>query len=355
MATSRTTRLDIYRWSAGSDPFTRGQMDASHEALEDRVGLFYKGAGTPAATGLTAAAGNDRSLYLDTSTNVLWFSDGSTWRTVQATGTPGSVTPGASASEGVATTLARSDHTHAVPNFGSPVSVGTSNAAGSALTFARSDHVHAISSGAVVAGNIATGAINSSGLFVAGVVDTAALASTAVTREKIATDQRLPVGSLMPFAGGPGVTGAAGSSVPSGWLLCDGSVQTRTSYQALFDVIGTTYNTGGETSLQFRLPDLRGRVAVGKDNMGDIAANRITNTWAKFVGTTLGASGGNQRVQQHNHIIWSQNDYGNGANPYGVGTLTAVSANDNKATQFYGGGNSENVQPSLILNYIIKI
>lgn len=51
----------------------------------------------------------------------------------------------------------------------------------------------------------------------------------------------------------------AHNGTPSiGWLKCNGAVVLRAAYSKLFSVIGTTYNTGGELSTQFRLPDWRG-------------------------------------------------------------------------------------------------
>jgi microcystin-dependent protein len=88
-----------------------------------------------------------------------------------------------------------------------------------------------------------------------------------------------PKGILMPFAG---------SSAPSGWLLCDGTGVSTTTYADLFAVIGYTY--GGSGSL-FALPDLRGRVPVGLDNMGGTDALRLDVT------NTLGGSGGTQTHQ----------------------------------------------------------
>lgn len=55
----------------------------------------------------------------------------------------------------------------------------------------------------------------------------------------------------------------AGASAPSGYLLCNGRAVSRTTYAALFAVIGTTYGSG-DGSNTFNLPDLRGRVAVGE-------------------------------------------------------------------------------------------
>lgn len=62
-----------------------------------------------------------------------------------------------------------------------------------------------------------------------------------------------PAGSIMQYGG---------SSAPEGWLLCDGSAISRTTYSALFAAIGTTYGTG-DGSTTFNLPDLENRVPIG--------------------------------------------------------------------------------------------
>ena len=54
----------------------------------------------------------------------------------------------------------------------------------------------------------------------------------------------------------------AGSTVPTGFLLCDGSAVSRDTYATLFAVIGTTYGPG-DGSTTFNLPDLSGRVVIG--------------------------------------------------------------------------------------------
>ncbi|CAF3802386.1 unnamed protein product [Rotaria sp. Silwood1] len=63
------------------------------------------------------------------------------------------------------------------------------------------------------------------------------------------------------------------SSPPFNWLICDGSVLARANYPELFNVIGTHYGTGNEGEIHFRLPDLRGRVAIGVDREGARIAN----------------------------------------------------------------------------------
>ena len=80
------------------------------------------------------------------------------------------------------------------------------------------------------------------------------------TRERFMGDLAVPIGAILPYAGG---------TTPDGYLLCDGSEVERSKYSDLYDVIGVTFN--GSASLlgagTFRLPDLRGRFALGKDNM----------------------------------------------------------------------------------------
>lgn len=65
-----------------------------------------------------------------------------------------------------------------------------------------------------------------------------------------------PVGSIL---------ATARSTAPDGWLLCDGSAVSRSTYAALFAAIGTTFGSGNG-STTFNLPDLRGRVIAGIDS-----------------------------------------------------------------------------------------
>jgi microcystin-dependent protein len=92
----------------------------------------------------------------------------------------------------------------------------------------------------------------------------------------------------------------AGSAPPAGWLLCGGQAVSRTTYTALFQVIGTTYGAGNG-STTFNLPDLRSRVPYGRDAMGGVGSGRINNYFASA--NTLGAGGGNQEPHQHTHTV----------------------------------------------------
>jgi microcystin-dependent protein len=88
----------------------------------------------------------------------------------------------------------------------------------------------------------------------------------------------------------------AGTVVPLGYLLCDGSEQLISTYPELFAIIQYNYKsisllTGTGT---FALPDLRGRFPLGRDDMsnggGSIPADRITEVAADQIGGTGGAS-----------------------------------------------------------------
>lgn len=97
----------------------------------------------------------------------------------------------------------------------------------------------------------------------------------------------VPTGVVQPFAG---------STSPTGWLLCAGQAVSRSTYADLFGAIGTTYGAGDGTTT-FNLPDLRGRVVAGKDDMGGTAANRLQvsatiSTTASSTSATVGSAAG---------------------------------------------------------------
>ena len=89
-----------------------------------------------------------------------------------------------------------------------------------------------------------------------------AIAENTEALAKIA-DTVLPTGMVIPFAG---------SSVPDGWILCDGRAVSRSAYSKLFAAIGTTYGPGdGRTT--FGVPDLRDRVVGGASSSNTLASN----------------------------------------------------------------------------------
>lgn len=167
----------------------------------------------------------------------------------------------------------------------------------------------------------------------------------------------VPAGSIMPYAG---------TSTPTGWLLCYGQEVSRSTYSTLFNAIGTTYGTGDGSST-FNLPDLRGRAVFGKDDMGGSAASRVTSAVSLVDGVTLGETGGDQRMHQHTHSVTdpghnhdlgtsSTIQTGGGSAGYpNSGTAFSTSTDTTGITiNNQGSGSSQNMPPAIILNYIIK-
>lgn len=93
----------------------------------------------------------------------------------------------------------------------------------------------------------------------------------AYTKEE--TDQKIEDAAGQAGSGIPAgnIGWFAGTTPPDGWMVCNGAEVSRTSYAALFAVLGTTYGEGdGEAT--FALPDLRDRVAWGGTGVGAVKA-----------------------------------------------------------------------------------
>ena len=203
----------------------------------------------------------------------------------------------------------------------------------------------------------------------------------------------VPTGMVAPFAG---------AAAPEGWLPCDGRLVRRTDYAALFAAIGTAHGRG-DGATTFALPDLRGRAVAGLDDMGGTAAGRLTRRPGGVDGTALGGTGGAEshtlgeaEIPRHDHDagsyrgsgsgttgnagahthnlsrrsdqgsnsgpafrLWPRSSGGNthdatasaGGHTHGFSAQFDVSGRSGAA----GSGNAHNnVQPTIVLNYIIK-
>lgn len=94
----------------------------------------------------------------------------------------------------------------------------------------------------------------------------------------------VPSGAVMSFAM---------NTAPSGWLECDGSAVSRTTYSALYAQIGDTYGAG-DGSTTFNLPDLRGEFVRGWDNGAGVDTGRTfassqLDAFQNFTGTISGS------------------------------------------------------------------
>ncbi len=126
----------------------------------------------------------------------------------------------------------------------------------------------------------------------------------------------LPAGVTLPYGG---------TTAPPGYLLCDGSAVSRTTYAVLFTILSTTYGVG-DGSTTFNLPDLRQRFPMGKAVSG--------------TGSTLGGTGG---AIDHTHTVTPATL--NSISLIGVGT----GGDDTQVSS------SANNPPFQVFNFVIKI
>lgn len=189
----------------------------------------------------------------------------------------------------------------------------------------------------------------------------------------------VPIGVVVDFAG---------TVAPTGWLMCYGQAVSRSTYDDLFSVIGTTFGVG-DGSTTFNLPDLRGRVTAGKDDMGGTSADRLTNQTGGLNGDTMGASGGSEthtlttaQLAAHTHDSGTLATASGGAhthsatywgipqsgytleegNDVNLGPASAATTSSGAHTHTMSGATASrgsdaahnNVQPTLILNKMIR-
>jgi microcystin-dependent protein len=216
---------------------------------------------------------------------------------------------------------------------------------------ANNNAIATVVNGNIDATNLADSAVTTAKI-ASSAVTTAKIADSNVTKAKIEDAQQLPAGMLAPYAG---------SSAPTGWLLCYGQAVSRSTYADLFSAIGTTYGAG-DGSTTFGLPDLRGRVAAGKDNMGGSDAGRLSGA-TSITGTTLGSAGGaathtlsEAELATHAHTFVVAGALGAEANSLAATGGTAPGGAGVTVTTTSSGSGSahNNTQPTIVLNYIIK-
>ena len=193
----------------------------------------------------------------------------------------------------------------------------------------------------------------------------------------------VPVGTIIPYAG---IIDDIDIPIPEGWLVCDGSNYLIADKTELHAVIQWSFKSKsqvqtetGDSDAYFAVPDLRGRLPMGKDNMGRGAANVTTNAAAD----TLGATSGREEVQlevsnlpEHEHDMINDRDGGEGSQFYafsdtsnvanlgtsgtieksdlvGTGTGALYAGTGGVLTQSTLGQPIDMLNPFLTLNYLI--
>lgn len=165
------------------------------------------------------------------------------------------------------------------------------------------------------------------------------------------------LGSAVPTGG---VTMYAGSSAPSGWLLCNGAAVSRTTYATLFTAISTTFGTG-DGSTTFNVPDMRGRIpiGVGTGTGGGASGTGLPTGGSALTAVALAGWKGEEthtlvttEIPAHTHTIPKS------TNSVSAGSDGSVGASSGATTQNSGSTGSDaahnNIQPTMGINYIIK-
>jgi microcystin-dependent protein len=162
----------------------------------------------------------------------------------------------------------------------------------------------------------------------------------------------VPVGTILP----------TGNSVaPTGFLICDGTAVSRTTWADLFAVVGVTFGVG-DGSTTFNLPDLRGRspVGVGTGDAGGATAWALAEKGgAETHGLTTAELA--THSHSHNHDLW---DYENGVGALGLDdgadvnrgaqSRTIEDTMSTDATTAGSGSAHNTMHPVLGVNFIIK-
>tara|TARA_R100001086_G_scaffold244348_1_gene174042 strand:+ start:2733 stop:3290 length:558 start_codon:yes stop_codon:yes gene_type:complete len=163
----------------------------------------------------------------------------------------------------------------------------------------------------------------------------------------------IPTATIVPWSS---------SSIPSGFLECNGAAVSRSTYSALFAIIGTTYGTGDGAST-FNVPDLQDNVTVGKSNNKALAstggADTVQST-GNVGGSTANATLSTAQLAAHTHSQGGANEThsdpgGRGASSIGnTGNTGGGSGHSHNLSATFTGDATSVVQPYLTAVYIIK-
>jgi microcystin-dependent protein len=155
------------------------------------------------------------------------------------------------------------------------------------------------------------------------------------------------------------------ASLPSGFLECNGQTVSRSTYSALFAIVGTTYGAG-DGSTTFLVPDLQDNTPVGKSNNKALGSTGGANTVAatgNIGGSTANATISTAQLASHSHPAAStagaQKDGGAAPAPVttpggNTGNTGSGSGHSHNMSATFSGDATSVLQPYLTLIYIIK-
>ena len=279
MASTYTTRLGLEKQGDGENPNSWGSILNTNviDLIDDAIAGYE--IVSVSSTGITLS---DNTGAVDQSRNASLEFAGTLTANVTITipseektyfireNTTGSFAVQVKTVSGSAITLIQQNNSFiscdgtSIYELDSPTSVDTFTANSITTSILAATDVSTIT---LTATSIATSVVDASSITVTGIVSASAITvSGNVTATEFYGDGSnltgiggvLPTGTVVPYAG---------ASEPSGYLFCYGQQISRTTYSDLFSAVGTTYGVG-DGATTFNLPDLRGRVVAGQDDMG---------------------------------------------------------------------------------------
>jgi len=193
----------------------------------------------------------------------------------------------------------------------------------------------------------------------------------ALDQRLAALEAGLPAGTIVAYGGPSAANADAGAAaLPPGWLLCDGSAVSRTTYAPLFAAVGINFG-GGDGINTFNVPDLRGRTVIGAGHGAGLTARPLAQTLGEETHTlsTSEMPAHNHALTDpgHTHAVAGQVAFYSSTSSCGVycGTQqapinfasgTGATATTGITVQSAGAGAPHNLmQPSMALNYLIKL
>ncbi len=182
-----------------------------------------------------------------------------------------------------------------------------------------------------------------------GAVTTVKIADGAVTTAKLLAalqEYLVPVGQVASYGG---------DTAPAGWLLCDGTAVSRTTYATLFALVGVRFGSGNGTTT-FNAPDLRGRFIRGRDN----AVARDPNAATRTAMNSGGATGDNVGSVQLDDFKFTNLRLGMNQSTSGGSVTTFGNSTTSTGTLSFTSSDAtktglETRPKNAYLNYIIKV
>ncbi|WP_430472712.1 phage tail protein [Thalassospira lucentensis] len=155
----------------------------------------------------------------------------------------------------------------------------------------------------------------------------------------------VPTATILPFAG---------VAAPSGYLLCDGAEILEAEYANLFSAIGSTYGVG-QAPGSFKLPDLRGRAPIGA-GQGDGLTDRVIASadGAEVHQLTIDEMPSHSHDWDNGYRTLVMTALSGGVEGSGQGQ-TAIAPLTETGSSRGGDQPHNNMQPFLVVNYIIKV